>query len=192
MFVMGIVGTMRAGKGAVVEFLMSSLSFTHYSVSEFISREIRRHGLPVNRDTMRSVANDLRREFGVTCLVDTLYGYACMARHQNVIIESLRNPEEVLRVKNLKYPDQGLSIGIDADRCARWLRAVKSGSVKDNITFEEFVEQERLEMSGTDPFGQNISEALKLVNVIIYNNGTIDALHEQIRRRVLPMLKTRA
>lgn len=192
MFVVGLVGTFRAGKGAVVDFLLSQQGFTHYSVSEFLTQEIRRRGLPLNRDTMRSVANSLRREFGPACLVDTLYGQACIAGDSRIIIESLRSPAEVLRVKNLKSPHQGYVIGVDADQRVRWLRTVESDSVKDGITFEEFAEQERLEMEGVHPFEQNIAEALKLAHIIVRNEGSLGELHVQITKNIVPALKTRA
>ena len=64
--IIGITGTLGAGKGSVVSYLRYWKQFVHYSVSGFISEEIARRGLTGNRDTMRSVANDLRAQYGVT------------------------------------------------------------------------------------------------------------------------------
>ncbi|MCX6713904.1 MAG: dephospho-CoA kinase, partial [Candidatus Vogelbacteria bacterium] len=61
--IIGITGTLGAGKGAVVDCLKIK-GFKHYSVTAFITDEIIKRGLPVNRDKMVLVANDLRAQYG--------------------------------------------------------------------------------------------------------------------------------
>ena len=60
MITIGITGTLGAGKGTIVDYLVKSRGFEHYSVRAFITEEIKRRGLPVNRDSMTQVGNDLR------------------------------------------------------------------------------------------------------------------------------------
>ena len=60
MKIIGITGTLGAGKGTVVDFLVSEKGYKHYSVRSFISEEIIKRNLPLNRDSMVVVANDLR------------------------------------------------------------------------------------------------------------------------------------
>ncbi|PIY34687.1 MAG: hypothetical protein COZ08_00575, partial [Bacteroidetes bacterium CG_4_10_14_3_um_filter_42_6] len=60
MVIIGITGTLGAGKGTLVDYLINKRGFAHYSAREFLIREITRQGLEVNRDTMTSVANKLR------------------------------------------------------------------------------------------------------------------------------------
>ncbi|MDR0438308.1 MAG: AAA family ATPase, partial [Bacteroidales bacterium] len=50
--IIGITGTIGAGKGTIVDYLVSQKGFLHFSVRDFLSEEIERRGLPVNRDTM--------------------------------------------------------------------------------------------------------------------------------------------
>src|SRR3569623_560327 len=61
--IIGITGTLGAGKGTVVEYLKTK-GFRHFSARNFFIEEINRRGLPVNRDTMTLVADDLRRQHG--------------------------------------------------------------------------------------------------------------------------------
>ena len=66
--IIGITGTLGAGKGTIVGFLKER-GFSHYSVREFLIEEINRRGLEANRDSMILVANDLRANFGGSYIV---------------------------------------------------------------------------------------------------------------------------
>lgn len=173
--IIGITGSFGAGKGEVVQRLIAAYGFTHYSTSGFITEEVRRRGLVVDRDAMAAVANDLRREHGPSYIVDTLYARAEEAGG-NVVIESLRAPAEVARIRELG----GHVIGVDADTRVRYDRAYARGTEKDHVTFEYFLEQEKREQNPDDPTKQNIFEALKLSDVVIPNNGTKEELYERV------------
>ena len=60
MIIIGITGTLGAGKGTIVDYLTINKGFKHYSVRQYLIEEIEKKGLPVNRDTMTEVANNLR------------------------------------------------------------------------------------------------------------------------------------
>ena len=173
--VIGITGSFGAGKGAAVEFLVNEKNFIHYSVSGFITEEIIRRQLPVNRDSMIIVANDMRAKYGPSYFIDTLYARAKEDRG-DVVIESLRAVAEVKRLKELG----GLVIGIDADSVVRYERSAARGSLKDGVSFEKWSSQEKEESNTDDETKQNIFGALKESDFIIKNNGTIKELHAQV------------
>ena len=58
MKVIGITGTLGAGKGTIVDYLVQHKDFQHLSVRAFLIQEIQKRGMPVNRDSMVIVAND--------------------------------------------------------------------------------------------------------------------------------------
>ena len=60
MNIIGITGTIGAGKGTIVDYLVKEKGYVHYSVREFLAEEVKRRGLEVNRDTLTEVGNDLR------------------------------------------------------------------------------------------------------------------------------------
>ncbi|MEI7562921.1 MAG: AAA family ATPase [bacterium] len=64
MFIIGLTGTLGSGKGTVVDYLTQKYHFEHLSATVFITEEIIRRNLPVDRDNMRIVADDLRRIYG--------------------------------------------------------------------------------------------------------------------------------
>lgn len=172
--IIGLTGSFGAGKGAVVDYLVQK-GFRHYSVREFLTEEIGRRGLPVNRDSMIVVANDLRGEHGSAYLIELMYARA-EENGGDAVIESLRAVAEIEKIKELG----GMVIGVDADSKIRYDRAVKRGSETDNVTYEKFLEQEKAESNPDDPTKQNIFGALKRADFILTNNGTFEELHAQI------------
>jgi dephospho-CoA kinase len=173
--IVGITGSFGAGKGAIVDYLVSKKGFTHYSASAFITEEIIRRKLPVNRDSMIEVGNDLRANFGPAYIVETLYLHAKEAGG-DAVIESLRAIAEVIKLKELG----GIIIGVDAEPKIRYERSVLRGSEKDAVTYDKWLEQEKIENNPNDPTKHNIFGALKMSDYTILNNGTLEELHTQI------------
>jgi len=146
-------------------------SFHHFSASGFITEEIVRRNLEVNRDSMAVVANDLRAHFGPSYIIDSLYARA-NEHPGDVIIESLRAVAEVKRIKELG----GYVIGIDALPATRYERILQRNSNKDHVSYEKWLEQEQTESNQEDEHKQNIFGALALSDIVIKNDGTIAEL----------------
>jgi dephospho-CoA kinase len=180
MIVIGITGTFGAGKGTVVEYLKAK-GFIHFSSSGLITEEIVRRGMPVNRDSMTVVANDLRAQHSPSYIVEQLYDRAAAAK-QNSIIESIRTTgeAEALKQKALAGGATTLLIAVDADIKVRYDRILKRASEKDHVSFETFAEKERAEMNSADPTKQNIAGVMALADFTIHNDASLEELHRQV------------
>ena len=64
MIIIGITGTLGAGKGTIVDFLTKNKRFEHFSARALIVEEIEKRGLENNRNNMVVVDNDLRNKNG--------------------------------------------------------------------------------------------------------------------------------
>ena len=170
----GITGTNGSGKGAVVEYLVSTKNFSHYSARAFIREELERRRLPMNRDTTRAVANDLRREHGPAHLVECMFKEA--SQDTNAVMESIRTIGEAEFLKT-----HGAQIlAVDAERKIRYDRITIRNSETDSVSFEEFCAQEDREMASSDPWDMNVFGVMQLANARIENNGSLDELHAAI------------
>lgn len=172
--ILGITGTIGAGKGTVADYLRDK-GFGYYSVREFLIEEIERRGLPVNRDSMVDVANDLRKKHGASYILDTLYARA-LAEGRDAVIESIRTVGEVesLRRKGM------LLLSVDADPQIRYSRVQFRKTETDNISFETFMEHELRESEGHDPSKQNLRHTAKLSDYHVSNDGTVEDLKMQV------------
>ena len=175
--IVGITGTNGAGKGTVVDYLVKEKGFKHFSASGLITQEIIKRNLPVNRDNMIIVGNDLRAKNGAGYIAEELIRRAS-SNNSNSIIESIRTLGEVDKLRERG----GMLLAVDADQKLRYKRIVLRGEEKDKVSFEQFVAQEKKEMESDDPNKQNLQACKKVADYLIENNGTIEELNKEIEK----------
>lgn len=173
--IVGLTGSFGAGKGFVADYLVTKKGFAHFSARTFITKEIERRGLTIDRDSMTTVANDLRATHGPTYIFEQLVEMA-KQHGGDVVIESIRAVAEAEYIK----AHGGIVLGIDADPQVRYERIVKRGSETDHVTFEEWRAQELRESNPDDPTKQDIFGALQRSDTIIMNTSTIADLERQV------------
>lgn len=175
MIIIGITGTLGAGKGTVVAYLTRQKDFVHFSVRAYITRELERRGMPVNRDTLTALANELRAKNSPSFIIEELYTEAYQLR-KNCVIESIRTPGEI---DALRSKPNFFLLAVDADPRIRYNRIRKRRSETDNVSFDTFINSERREMHSDDPNKQNLSECIRQADYTIENNGNLEELHEK-------------
>ncbi len=175
MIIIGITGTIGAGKGTIVDYLVNQKGFIHFSVRAFLIEEIKKRGLPVDRDSMTAVGNDLRAKHSPAYIVEQLYQQAAKT-NKNCIIESIRAVGEV---EGLKKSGTFFLLAVDADPELRYQRIVQRASETDRITFETFLDNEKREMTSDNPYKQNLSKCIQLADFILTNNGSVVELQKQ-------------
>jgi len=173
--IIGITGTIGAGKGTIVDILKEK-GFVHYSVREFLIEEIKKRGLDVNRDSMVFVANDLRQRFSPSYIVEQLYSKA-EKQNENIIIESLRTPGEILA---LKRKENFYLLAVDADPFLRYERIQKRKSETDSLSYAEFLSNEGREMNSDDPAKQNIKKCIEMADYKFWNNDDVESLKSNV------------
>ena len=176
MKIIGITGTLGAGKGTVVDYLIKNKGFNHFSVRQFLLEEIRRQKLPENRDSMVVVANELRKLNSPSYITDQLYLQAVKLA-KNAVIESIRTPGEVdsLRKKGNFY-----LFAVDADPKTRYVRIRSRNSETDRIDYDTFIQNEQREMTSSDPFSQNLQKCREMADFVFRNDGAVNELYEKV------------
>ncbi len=185
MIIIGLTGTIGAGKGTVVDYLTSHKGFTHYSARALLAREVEKRGLPITRDNLSMVANNLRHVHGPCYMAEALFAEAAK-KGGNAIIESIRTTGEV---KYLRQNPEFFLLAVNADLKTRYNRILKRNSETDHITFEKFKEDNEREMTSTDPYSQNIQACIELADALIYNNESIDELRASVDKALEAYLK---
>lgn len=178
MIVIGITGTLGAGKGTIVDYLVNKKGFRHYSVRAFLIEAIKSRSLEVNRDSMTMVANELRASFTPSYITDCLFDEA-VKRGEPCIIESIRTPGEIA---SLRRNPGFILLAVDADRQLRFDRITRRMSETDSVDFETFVANEAREMHATDPNHQNLAACIRQADFVLMNNGTVPELEAQMEQ----------
>lgn len=132
--------------------------------------------MPVTRDSMVLVGNELRAKHSPSYIVEELYQIA-MKEGGNCIIESIRTKGEVTALRGKK----GFYLfAVDADQPLRYKRIIKRKSVTDNVTFETFIADEQREMTSDDTNKQNLKACIELADFKIYNSASIEDLKNKV------------
>jgi dephospho-CoA kinase len=181
MTIIGITGTIGAGKGTLVEYLLRKKKFAHYSVRGFLIGELKKRNLAINRDTMVSLANELREKNSPSYIIDCLFEQAKLSE-KNAVIESIRSVGEV---ESLRKKENFYLLAIDADPKIRYERITQRNSETDHVTFEEFSQNEQREMNSTDPNKQNLSKCIAMADYIFCNDLSINELHNKLEEILL-------
>ena len=168
----GIAGTLGAGKGTVVDYLKTK-GWTHYSASGYLREVIISRGEIVNRDSYSKTSGEIRR-VDPAGLVKILYSRIVANGVECSIIESLHDVGEAEFIK----AQGGILLGVDANLEIRYQRSLLRGSEKDNVSFDDFKRHIEREENGTGH--HNIRAVIDMADYVIQNDGTLEELHSQI------------
>ncbi len=180
MIIIGITGTIGAGKGTIVEYLTGKKGFEHFSVRAYLLEEIRKRGLPEDRNSMFSIANELRAKHGPSYVTDQLFLRA-METGRDCVIESIRTPGEI---DSLKAKGKFFLFAVDAYPVVRYERIRLRQSETDSISYETFMENEHREMDTDDPNKQNLQQCIVMADVVLLNNGGKEELFRQVEENL--------
>jgi cytidylate kinase len=174
--IIGISGTNGSGKDAAGLTLADRHSYLFISVTDLLRAELHRRGVPVDRENLRQLSAEWRREYGLAVLVDrALEEYNRLkGEYIGIAIASLRNPAEADRIHELG----GVVIWIDSNARTRYERIqnnaeARSRSGEDAKSFEEFIAEEEAEMTSSgDAATLNMGEVKKRADIILDNDET--------------------
>jgi len=173
--ILGITGTIGAGKGTVVEYLKEK-GFAHYSSSGILKEILTGRGLPANRLNMSMLADELMREHEGGVL-HVSHVRAQEEGIENYILEAIHRVSEAAYVRSIG----GFILGVDADIQTRYERSIRRAEgEKDNVTFDEFIENSNREDEGKGATGANIRAVLRDADAVVANDGTFEELTVQV------------
>lgn len=181
--IIGIAGTNGSGKDTVGSILAKEHGYYFLSVTDIMRAELKNRGVPVDREHMRELSAQWRREFGYGVLIDrAVEAYQKLGgEYSGLAVASLRNPAEVDRVHELG----GVVWWLDADPLLRFTRikmnaATRARAEEDEKTFEEFLAEEKAEMHQSgDAATLNMSGVKDKSDIAMQNGGNELSLLKQ-------------
>jgi len=129
-----ISGPIASGKGVLTDYLRELNKDSElFVLSDILRLEAETKNIPITRDTLQTIGNELRLKEGSGVLGARALPFIKSAEHEkkSVIIDSIRNPAEVEIIKQ-NFPE-ALLIFVEAPLETRLKRAEKRGRIDDRV-----------------------------------------------------------
>jgi cytidylate kinase len=173
--IIGISGTNGSGKDSLGEILANEHGWLFISVTRDMLRvEARKRKLPIEREVLRSISAEWRREGGLGVLVDrAVERYKNeQGKYKGLVVASIRNSGEVERIHELG----GKVVWVDAEPKVRFKRVMKrKRGTEDAKTYKEFLAEQKAEMDHSgDEATLDLSGVKAKADVFLENNSDIE------------------
>lgn len=172
--IIGLSGTLSAGKDTVAEYLVNQKGYDHISLSEILRDIARERGIEINMVNLTKLGNSLIETHGEGYLVER--AKQKVGFDHDLIVSSIRQPAEVDMIKS--QPNSYV-VFVDADAKIRFERLKARGRAGDSETLEEFIELEQKQSDGKSG-AMNLNECKRKSDFVLENNGTKEEFLERI------------
>lgn len=195
--IIGLSGTNGSGKDTLGVLLAEKYNFLFVSLTDILRVEARLRGMVPNREALRTISTEWRREHGLGVLVERAVDSFIPVKDQysGLVMASLRNPAEADTV----HTHNGLVVWTDGDPKVRFERiqsnrSTRDRAAEDDITFEEFLAHEQAEMHHTgDKATLNMSGVRDKSDLVLINDGnSIADFKLQAEVAVQPFLNSKS
>jgi dephospho-CoA kinase len=183
MKIIGITGTLASGKTSVKDFFLSRFSSYFISLSDIIKEELLKEGKELKRENFIAKGNELRKKYGNQILAEVVtLTLPEKINKQLIIIDGIRNPGEIEYLRK-KFGKNFILIAVDAPRELRFKRLLERRKEGDPATFEKFFEMDEIDLGRNQPeYGQRVEECLRLADLLIINDGTVEDLNKKLEK----------
>jgi cytidylate kinase len=185
MILYGLSGTNGSGKDSLATYLVRECNFLYISSSDLLRAEAKKRGLEVEREVLRTISAQWRREGGLGVLIDkaveTYSSEGGDVAYAGLITGSLRNPGEADRIHQLG----GTMIWVDADPIVRYQRITNAdrgrGDTEAQKSYETFLEEEAAEMQHSgDAATLSMADVKEKCDIFVENDGNDIAEFEKM------------
>lgn len=177
----GIVGPLASGKGAVSEFLRGQYGFVSFTLSHLVHEELEKRGVKsFTRKDLQDVGNELRFNFGDQVLAERAINKLKKNGVPLIIIEGIRNPGEV---KFLQKQQHFYLISVNADAKVRYSRLTFRNKPWDPSTWKDFIKVSRRDLGKSEnKSGQQVNKCMNMSDFKISNNKDLAHVYKQMDR----------
>jgi dephospho-CoA kinase len=177
--VIGVVGLNGSGKDEVLKYLKVKYSVPFISVGDIVREIATREGLELTRENLDDVSQKYFKLYGQGYFLKLVIEKIKSNSWPVCGVSGVRSPDDVALLRSAFNNDFVLVKVYISDDKLRFTRMLARGSRRDNLTFAQFLEQ--------DKASQNIfqiQDTLQMADAAISNDGTLDDLHAQIERLI--------
>ncbi len=183
--IIGIAGTNGSGKDSLGEILARYHDWLFVSVTDILRHGLIERGLAIERENLRNLSAQWRRQSGLGVLVDKAVEIYRKNpdNYKGLAIVSVRNPGEANRVHDLG----GKVVWVDADPKVRYKRIVsRQRGDEDRKTYEQFLAEEQAEMKHSgDEATLSLAGVKAKADIFLENDGTLEEFRSAIQKAIV-------
>lgn len=178
--IIGVTGPIASGKNEIVNKLIKK-GFINLRVSDSLKELAKKQGIPLEREPLQNLGNELRKKYGAGYLAEQLT--LKIEPGKRYVVDSIRNPGEVETLKKLK---DFVLIGFNAPyekRIEFLLARKKAGDPLDKDEIKAIEERDR--GKGEDAHGQRVDDCFEMAHHKIINEGSLEELNKKVENLLL-------
>jgi dephospho-CoA kinase len=179
MKVIGVVDLNGSGKDEVVKNLNKLYGTRLISVGDLVREIAGKEGVEPTRDNLDEITRKYFTRFGQGYFLKLVVDKIRQNKWEYTGISGIRSPEDVMILKDAFKKDFILIHVYITDPVVRYERMQKRGSQRDNMTYDDFLKQDRV---SEELF--RVNEAIQMADFSISNDGDLAEMHAQIDRLV--------
>ena len=162
--IIAVTGSIAAGETTVCG-IFETLGFNKISLSDMLRREAKKRNLSAERDNLRSIGDELRKNQGKDVLAKLAYE---LMDDKNWVVDSVLSYEEGQFLKS----KGALIIGVMAPVNARYERS--RDKLEENLNMEAFLKKDEHDR------GIGVDALVDEADFVINNDGTLKELEDMI------------
>lgn len=179
--IIGLTGSLAAGKGVVAEFLKEK-GFVYLSLSDELRELLKEKKIKITRKNLQDCANKFREENGSDYLARRIISKIKNQQYIKAIVDGIRNPGEVETLRKELKEDFFL-VSVDAPEKTRFKRMKKRARESDPDTIEEFRKVDRRDKGiGEKASGQGVGKCMAKADFTLINSGSLKKVKEKINK----------
>ncbi len=176
--IIGLTGSLGAGKGVVSDFLKEK-GFVYLSLSDELREIAKELKIEITRKNLQDLGNILREEKGAGILAEVVFKKIKNQEYKKAIIDGIRNPSEIEVLRKLK---DFFLISIDAPQEIRFQRLTERNRESDPKTWEDFLRvDDRDKGIGESQTGQAVGKCMQLADFTLINSDTLENIKEKVK-----------
>jgi len=175
--IIGLTGTLGAGKGSVADILVQHYGFEKIVFSDWLKKEMKKKGFELTRRGIQDFADGLRKEFGQQALADKVI--EMIEPGKNYAVDGFRNPGEVEAFRKM---DDFVLIGLDAPLSLRSERMILRGRADDPKNKDDFLKMDARDKGiGQEEYGQQSVACYEMADRYLLNDRSFEELMAQVK-----------
>jgi len=184
--ILAVIGQNGSGKDEVVKYLNRRYGIPLLSTGEMVRQIAAEKGIEPTRPNLQQISEEYFREKGRGCFVRLMVEQIKKNGWPTAGITGIRSPEDVKILKDAFGKDFFLFSVYVTDPKVRFQRMTRRAEERDPASYEQFLANDRRE---EEIF--HISQAARLADVSLNNDGTLEELHQQVeeviaQKKLLP------